>query len=797
LKAQYGSTLILMLMLSASVAATSLEPDNFSVDYTFQAVEVGGQWTIEDTLLREIPGEPLMPYRPAQILLPQGSAVTDVTIITSEPFIQEGFDIPWGQVPSTFTDAESAQKVGKKTEVYDSDEWYLNKLFDLVSVESFRGYDILCLNLFPVDYKPRSRTVKFYEKFTVVVHISEGVPNNMCRNSDLDQAALAGMVDNMEILETYSEVTDQCVPVLPGGPYEYVIITNDALQTTFQVLANYKAAYVNGATVVTLNWIYDRFTGADNQEKIRKFLRAAYFNWNTTYCLLGGDVFVVPYRGFYVKTDQYEDTDLASDMYYGCLDGTFNADGDCRWAEPEDDVDWLEEIFVGRAPVWSVSEAQNFVNKCILYEHAQRQKVIQFHASYLKTGNDPDSRAISQDCYQWVPPDYTKKELFETNGKVTKALWRSAWNGSYGGSPSYPPLILQHAGHGAVRSYYINFEVGGTESWGNLDVLSLTNSNFWPLHTSVACLSGQIEVNDCLAEMYVKDDCGAIACFMNDNYGWYSTLDASMYSGEFIENQFRALFSDGKEHLGELLNQSKSYLICSAMSNSVYRWCYYEINLIGDPEIPLLTTRTQPHGDSLSIVNPPNDTTVYGTCRIATRVTGDAIDTAEFWINGVLKYTDTTYPYKYSFNTMLYPEDEDATITVKGFDGSTLMDTDTVSVTVNNVFIFIASPSEEEKVKDTVTVNTETRGVDTVEFYIDGTYKHTDYTDPFQYTWDTTKWDNGPHTVLVKGYLSGQFIGLHEITCVVENVGGPCLGTALISILVLLGSMGIIKKTSH
>ncbi|MBU7000548.1 MAG: hypothetical protein HXS41_11090 [Theionarchaea archaeon] len=794
MKAQYGSSLILVLILSASVAATALEPDSFSVDYEFTAVEAGGQWTIEDTLLREVPGEPLMPYRPAQILLPQGSTVTDITIISSEPVIQVGYEIPWGQVPATFTDAESSQMVEKKAEVYDLDEWYLDRLYEFVSVESFRGYDILYLNLFPVDYRPRSGTVKFYEKLTVVVHISEGVPNNMCRNGDEDRAAIAGMVDNMINLETYDEVTDQCAPYLPGGPYEYVIITNDTLEPTFQQLANHKAPYVNGAKVVTLNWIYNTFTGADNQEKIRKFVRAAYFSWNTTYCLLGGDVFVVPYRGFYVKVDQYEDCDMAADMYYGCLDGTFNADGDCRWAEPEDGVDWLEEVFVGRAPVWSVSEAQNFVSKCIAYEQADRQKTIQFHTSYLKTGNIPESRTIAWDCYQWVPPDYTKKELFEADGKVTKALWRSAWNGSYGGSPAYPPLILQHAGHGSTRGYYINFEVGGTENWGNLDVLSLTNDNFWPLHTSIACLSGQIEVNDCLAEAYVKDDCGAIACFMNDNYGWFSTLDASMYSGEFLENQFRALFSDGKEHLGELLNQSKSYLICSAMSNSVYRWCYYEINLIGDPEIPLLTTRTQPPGDSLSIVNPPNHTMVYGTCRIAARVTGEAIDTAEFWVNGILKYTDTAYPYKYSWNTMTYPEDEDATIIVKGFDGSTLIDSDSVNVTVNNVFIFIASPSEEEVVSGTVTVNTEARGIDKVKFYIDGTYKHVDYTSPFQYVWDTTQWDNGSHTVLVEGYESGQFIGQHEITCIVEN-NGPCLGTVLISVLILLGSARIFRKT--
>ncbi len=63
-------SLMLVLMLGVSTAAASLEPDSFSVDYEFEAVEVEGQWMIADTLLRGEPGEPLLPYRPAQILLP-------------------------------------------------------------------------------------------------------------------------------------------------------------------------------------------------------------------------------------------------------------------------------------------------------------------------------------------------------------------------------------------------------------------------------------------------------------------------------------------------------------------------------------------------------------------------------------------------------------------------------------------------------------------------------------------------------------------------------------------------------
>ena len=265
-----------------------------------------------------------------------------------------------------------------------------------------------------------------------------------------------------------------------------------------------------------------------------------------------------------------------------------------------------------------------------------------------------------------------------------------------------------------------------------------------------------------------------------------------MYSGKFLENQYRALFSDGKEHLGELLNQSKSYLVCSAMSNCVYRWCYYEINLIGDPETPLLTQRVYPPGDSLAILSPPDNAMVYGNWRITTRVTGDAINKVEFWINGVLKYTDTAYPYKYYWNTTSYPEDENATIDVKGYNGSTLIDSDSATVNVNNHFIFIAKPTDDETVSDTVTVKTEARGVDMVKFYIDEVHEYTDYVSPFQYIWDTTLENNGTHTITAKGYSSGELVGEQTVTCTVEN-NGPCVGTLLVCMLVLLGAARIYK----
>jgi len=573
-----GNLIAIVVLLSLVTPAAFSTSDSFAVEYSFDAAIVHGQWVIEDTVLQEIPGEPLIPYRAAQILLPQCAAVKNISVQCSNPLVQKGIDIPWGQPPCTFGNPGAVEKVEKNEAVYNSNQWYPHTVYEVVSVESFRGFQIVYIVLYPLQYKPKSGTVRLYETLTVEIQICEGMKNSQYRGLQQDKKAVLKMVDNPDMVSAYTPES-----VLTES-YEYIIITSSELKPAFYELILHKVNYVKGARIIDLGWICANYTGYDTPEKIRNFMIDAYTNWDTTYCLLGGDIDVVPHRLLYVMPGDVIDYYVASDMYYGCLDGTFDADNDHIYGEPEDGVDWLEEVYIGRAPVETVAEAEHFVDKVITYELTAKPEVCQFHQARGTYDNNPDFRQIAWDCERWVPNSYERRELFEEDGHISKDDWRAAWAGN--------PLTFQHAGHGNTTFYDINYIVGGQTEWHTTDVPTLTNT-FWPIHMSVACFSGDFdnEDYDCLAEEYVKDDCGAIACMLNDSYGWYSEYDASKYSGEFLETMFRALFIDGKQHLGELLNQSKSYWVTAAQRDVYYKWCYYEINLIGDPESPCLTQR--------------------------------------------------------------------------------------------------------------------------------------------------------------------------------------------------------------
>ena len=205
-------------------------------------------------------------------------------------------------------------------------------------------------------------------------------------------------VDNPQALATYDAAASAPVitptvqgmaaalaspNLVPPGNYQYVIITASAFESAFQPLINHKASKGLTARSVNTEWIYANYDGTrpdggqDNQTKIRNFIIDAYENWGTEYVLLGGDADganvggesgnnIVPVRCLrqYYNGDAYN---IAADMYYGCLDGSFDADGDGIYGELTDgvnnqDIDLVSEVYVGRAPVDSVQEINNFIN---------------------------------------------------------------------------------------------------------------------------------------------------------------------------------------------------------------------------------------------------------------------------------------------------------------------------------------------------------------------------------------------------------------------------------------------------
>ena len=175
---------------------------------------------------------------------------------------------------------------------------------------------------------------------------------------------------------------------------EYIIITNEELEKSFQILADWKTRKGVPAKIRTTSSIYAVYPGRDNPEKIRNFIKDCYSISGTIWVLLGGDTDIVPCR----QASTLENVVVPTDLYYSDLDRSWDENDNNIFGEvPEDKIDMYADVFVGRAPVNTIEETENFVNKVIRYGYVRfvPTKFV-FHAQ----PSDPEfSLLMHQDGY--------------------------------------------------------------------------------------------------------------------------------------------------------------------------------------------------------------------------------------------------------------------------------------------------------------------------------------------------------------------------------------------------------------
>ena len=432
-----------------------------------------------------------------------------------------------------------------------------------------------------------------------------------------DQHGLISAPVAYNLLVTSQTTQVDLANVYTSGKINYAIITNDALKTNFQALADWKTRKGVVTTVFSIDDIVENSTyisGRDDAEKLRFFLQdLAKVNPGLEYVLLGGDVEVVPHRGCYGNAAT-EDFDIPTDQYFGDLDdgtGTYDwsynwdDDADSIFGEVADNVEMTYEVAVGRAPVNTTSEADNFVNKVKTYENmtglapASRQgfaKSVLFCAQTMD-GTSPGTGIIEKD---WINPNVFD---FITNGFILKRLYANLYNGSTeleNGANVWAALqsgynITNIYGHG----YKNEVNVGpGVNDWitcngsSPYDVRNMTNASRLSILYSLGCLSNAFDnvvAGDCIGEEAINNPNGGfVAAIGESREGLYAPgVPGSGISWNYDQAFIDKLYNSNIVNIGKSLATSKGDYITLASANSGYRWVQYGLNLLGDPEMPV------------------------------------------------------------------------------------------------------------------------------------------------------------------------------------------------------------------
>jgi hypothetical protein len=543
-------------------------------------------------------GAPCLPKASVSLLIPQGAEITDVEIISLETEEIKGtYNIYPTQPSQPFIKNKVFPFVEPDKDIYNQVNPYPEKLIQPTHTGSMSGYKLTNLLVYPLQYIPVEKKLVFYSNIKFKITFEDklrSLTTKTEKQNKIFKERIKNLILNPEDIEMF-EPNTKLRGWATTDSAEYVIITVDSFRAAFQELADWKTKKGIPTKVVTLDSIYDNYTGADNAERIRNFIKDANSTWGTIWVLLGGQCDyewsqeIVPrrnvwYRRSYVGHYPDEDT-IPSDLYFSDLDGDWNADGDNIYGESTDDVDFYSDVFVGRAPVRTVTQAETFVNKVLTYEKSPPsgyQKKILLPAAYLWP-SIYDETSSQEAIANIIPGDWQVTRMYERNGDLTKEAFVDSVRSGFG----FAHLV----GHGNEYGIYIYY---GDEYLGSDDLDALDNNGLLGIHNSIGCMCGALDLvpdGDCFAEHYLTPSTGGSYSIMNSRYGWGSP--PNLGPSEHIDTCFyHEIFSEDytyHDHLGVAHAFSKDGYVSEVSWHDNWAWCIYELNLFGDPEMPLWT----------------------------------------------------------------------------------------------------------------------------------------------------------------------------------------------------------------
>jgi len=373
-----------------------------------------------------------------------------------------------------------------------------------------------------------------------------------------------------------------------GQEYPHVVITCDSFVSHFTTLCGYVAGTLGlNDTVVTTAAIYASYSGRDNPEKIRNFIRYAYSNWGTTHVLLGGDVEIVPCRRAWVDATGYNPILLDSipaDLYYSDLDGTWDANGNGLFGEPEDSCDMYPDVFVGRVPATTTAGADLFVSKFLAYTADPDAPYLRnvllsgfdiFDGVYCETTMELyDSAYVSsgmKPCAR-VYDSYTGNHETAVRNLVNQGqhIWIHADHCNYFGM-----------GMGYMNHGYVMYRE---------ELAQFTNQGKYTIMTTVGCSTGEFDTADCASEYFMQNpNGGGVAVASNSRYGLGGPGQNPQRGGSFVmvEGFVRGLFADPLQGSLEAIVHAWADAVPLAETSSTYRWCLFEWNLLGEAAMPV------------------------------------------------------------------------------------------------------------------------------------------------------------------------------------------------------------------
>ena len=577
----------LFLALMAATLLAQAETIEHIYHFSQPVVSTQGEYQqigFQDCLPSGMVGEPTLPWQSVSLMLPQGQEAVSVQVEMMDFVEMEGsYNLYPAQKPRPIS-SEEVIPFAKNESLYRSNEAYPVRNQANVSTHYLNGVAFAFSGFTPVQYVPATGKVSYAQtvKVTIETTTSRIDHSRKLWLTPENEASIQRLAQNPNVLNTYNKRSREI------GGYDMLVITSEAWADRFDEYLNLYNGKGIRTRIVSLETIYDLMEGVDHQEQIRNYIIQEYEEDGIQMVSLGGDVSIVPYRSLYCWAQEGEEDKLPADMYYACLDGTLNDDGDDRWGEVGED-DLLPELGIGRLPFNNETQFETIMHKTFSY--LQTPVPGEFTSPIMGAEHLGDGYYGSEDMERLIgenndfdyttigyPEDYNFKRYYATPHKDFRG---GEFRDLIGTGGQY----VNHVGHANddyVAGWY-GSSMGNNFFAGNDGI----NHNYMIFH-SHGCICGNFPVS-CVLEKMVTIETGFVVTVGNSRYGWYMPWGDGM-AAHIHRELMDAYCNDHIATVGMALREAKiatAPWVASPFQeqdpeNGCLRWNIYCLNILGD-----------------------------------------------------------------------------------------------------------------------------------------------------------------------------------------------------------------------
>ena len=251
---------------------------------------------IKDTYPTTDVGKPELPVLVQSFILPADAEVTGIRVtgLTRKKINGSYRVFPAQELVPVSAISETINFTPPDRAAYNTTTPFPGKQVEIVSDGFEKGYHIVTVTVYPVEYIPRSGELYLcsfnftidYRSGEIPEALKSVAPASSFRQESV-RRSIEYKVENKADIERFQSASQKSAGMqrsLTGRNVnsispDYIIITNNQLKPAFQVLADWKTKKGVRTIIKTTEEISSEYPGCDLQEKIRNYLKQAHARW--------------------------------------------------------------------------------------------------------------------------------------------------------------------------------------------------------------------------------------------------------------------------------------------------------------------------------------------------------------------------------------------------------------------------------------------------------------------------------------------------------------------------------------